>query len=151
MPIARFHQQIGVRLLLIICFTPKLWANIGKYLLLLRLFVCKKFCYYLLLLYQGSKPHLLQLFEYYYCNNWFIISIISIIAMNEIILYYCTLLKLIFSRLINCVIAINHIFGNYCCCCNLIHYCHYCTWPSIIWIIEINVRFAFYCNQLYDL
>jgi hypothetical protein len=50
----RGHQQIGFRLLPTICFIPQLLAIIGTYLLLLLLFVSKKFCYYLLLLYQGS-------------------------------------------------------------------------------------------------
>jgi hypothetical protein len=51
----QLHQQIGVKLFPIICFTPQLFGIIGKYLRLLLLFVCEKFCYYLLLLYQGLK------------------------------------------------------------------------------------------------
>ncbi len=79
-PPPRLHQQIGVRLLPIICFTPQLFL----------LIFCKKFCYYLLLLRQAQmliiaiiRIRLLQLLIY--------ALIICIISFIEIIVNYCTL------------------------------------------------------------
>ncbi len=107
------HQQIGVILLPIICFTPQLLVIIAKYLLLLLLFVCIFFaiiCYYC-----TRSHHPTQNVNYCKYSNTIIAIIDSyyqLFALMQVMELFCILGNywINFERPINCIIAIDHNF-----------------------------------------